>query len=241
MLISTTFGPALPAVGGGHRAVVTNLEKNTLGSGAVLFPPIAPHDGGGGGLNLVWEIWRCNLAAKFPRPNPGASCFVLPSPCALHAPCLIPCPLLPPNLPTAKFTTGKLTRHQIPPPPPPPLYHPNTWRFWWSGSVARPSDKFPGSNPRHGTARSTGARSNAGGPNTARKLTQTSWVQAPRFDMVGNTPRGALACRGVVLRHRTHARNTIQPPSVPLQAPSDSGRLLGSTSGIRPWSRVQIP
>ena len=50
-------------------------------------------------VNLVWEMWRFNLAAKFLTPNPGASCFVLPSPCALHSPCLVPCSLLPPNLP----------------------------------------------------------------------------------------------------------------------------------------------
>ena len=54
---------------------------------------------GGGGRFGRPSIWRFNLAAKFPIPNPGASCFVLPSPCALHAPCLIPCPLLPPNCP----------------------------------------------------------------------------------------------------------------------------------------------
>ena len=240
MLISTTFGPALPAVGGGHRAVVTNLEKNTLGSGAVLFPPIAPHDGGGGGLNFGVG----NLALQFGRQVSQAKSrgFLLCPPLPL---CFARSMSHSLSLASAKFAHRQIYHRQIDeapnPPPPPPLYHPNTWRFWWSGSVARPSDKFPGSNPRHGTARSTGARSNAGGPNTAPKLTQTSWVQAPRFDMVGNTPRGALACRGVVLRHRTHARNTIQPPSVPLQAPSDSGRLLGSTSGIRPWSRVQIP
>ena len=59
--------------------------------------------GGGGGIwwaaNLVWEIWHFTLAAKFPIPNPGASCFVFRSPCALHASCPIPCSLLPPNFP----------------------------------------------------------------------------------------------------------------------------------------------
>ena len=34
--------------------------------------------GGVGGwwvVNLVWEIWRCNLATKFHKPNAGASCL----------------------------------------------------------------------------------------------------------------------------------------------------------------------
>ena len=66
--------------------------------------------GGGGGIwwavNLGWEIWRFNLAAKFPAPNPGASCFALPSPCALHAPCFIRCSLRPPNVPQPNLPPG---------------------------------------------------------------------------------------------------------------------------------------
>ena len=46
-------------------------------------------DGEGGGRTVGVGNW----AFQFPAPNPGASCFVLPTPCALHAPCLIPCSL----------------------------------------------------------------------------------------------------------------------------------------------------
>ena len=79
--------------------------------------PNAPRTGGGGGgVNLAWEIWRFNLAAKFPMPNPGASCFVLPSLCFA---CSMSRSLFfaSAKFPTAQFTTTKLTRHQIPPPP----------------------------------------------------------------------------------------------------------------------------
>ena len=57
----------------------------------------------GGGIRwavkLVRGVWRFDLAATCPTPNPGASCFVLPPPCALRAPCLSPCSFLLPTLP----------------------------------------------------------------------------------------------------------------------------------------------
>ena len=48
------------------------------------------HRGGGGAVNLVRDIWRFSLAAKFPTPNPRASCFVPYPLCMLHVSFLVP-------------------------------------------------------------------------------------------------------------------------------------------------------
>ena len=69
------------------------------------------HVQGGGGwwaVNLVWEIWRFNLASKLPTPNPGASCFVLLSPCAYGA-TLIPPPTL------LRYNGGFCNTHMLTP------------------------------------------------------------------------------------------------------------------------------
>ena len=79
---------------------------------------VSPYRGEAGGLvvNLVWDIGCFNLAAKFRTPNPGASSFVFQSPCALHAPCLTLCSLLPPDFPQPNLPPPRGTN------PPSPQY-----------------------------------------------------------------------------------------------------------------------
>ena len=83
LLTNAASAPWVGGVGWGGR------QRSSL-----TTRPIACRGARGG---LVSKTWRSALAARFPTPNPGASCAVLPSTCALHAPRLIPCSFLPPN------------------------------------------------------------------------------------------------------------------------------------------------